>query len=306
MTKQPFGNTGFDVSPLGFGSAPIGYLNAEQDRASAILNLMLDAGVNLIDTAASYPGSESLIGKAIGHRRGEFVLVSKCGGKLADLPEKMWSPALIEQTVDRSLRSLGTDHLDVMLLHSCDLKTLQDGGVVEPLVRAREAGKIRFVGYSGDNDAAVYAAGLDDVAVIETSINLVDQANVDKVLPVARSRNLGVLAKRPIANAAWKDLSQQQGLYKTYAKTYTDRLARMKLTPADLGFAGPADWPEIALRFTLSQPGVSCAIIGTQNPDNARGNIALAEKGPLPADVVRKIREAFHAADPGGTWAGQT
>ena len=306
MTKHPFGNTGFDVSPLGFGSAPIGYLNAEQERASAILNLMLDAGVNLIDTAASYPGSEQLIAKAIGHRRGEFVLVSKCGGKLPDVDEKMWTPALIEKTVERSLRNLGTDHLDVMLLHSCDLKTLKDGGVVEALVKAREAGKVRFVGYSGDNDAAVHAAGLDDVAVIETSVNIVDQANIDKVLPVARARNLGVLAKRPIANAAWKDLSEQQGLYKTYAKTYTDRLAKMDVDPKDLGFAGPDDWPEIALRFTLSQPGVSCAIIGTQNADNARGNIALAEKGPLPAGVVQQIRDAFHAADGSGTWAGQT
>ena len=306
MTKHPFGTTGFDVSPLGFGSAPIGYLSAEQERASAILNLMLDRGVNLIDTAASYPGSEHLIGKAVGHRRAEFVLVSKCGGKLSDVDEPMWSPALIAKTVDRSLQQLGTDHLDVMLLHSCDLKKLQDGAVVEPLVKARDAGKIRFVGYSGDNDAAVYAAGMDDVAVIETSVNLVDQINIDKVLPVARARNLGVLAKRPIANAAWKDLSEQQGLYKTYAKTYTDRLAKMDLDPKDLGFAGPDDWAEIALRFTLSQPGVSCAIIGTQNPDNAGANIALAEKGPLPAEVVRQIRDAFHAADGSGTWTGQT
>ena len=306
MTNRPFGTTGIDVSPLGFGSAPIGYLNAEQDRASALLNAMLDAGVNLIDTAASYPGSEALIAKAIGHRRGEFTLVSKCGGKLPDVPEKMWSPALITQTVERSLKNLSTDHLDVMLLHSCDLKTLRDGGVVEPLVRARDAGKIRFVGYSGDNDAAVHAAGLDDVAVIETSVNLVDQANIDKVLPVCRARNLGVLAKRPVANACWKDLGEQQGIYKTYAKAYTDRLAKTGLTPADLGFAGPADWLEIALRFTLAQPGVHCAILGTQNPDNARSNLAVAERGPLPVEAVQKIRNAFHAADVDGTWAGLT
>ncbi len=306
MTNHPLGSTGYAVSPLGFGSAPIGYLNAEQERASALLNLMLDAGVNLIDTGASYPGSEQLIARAIGHRRAEFTLVSKCGGKLPDIDEKMWSPALIEKTVDRSLKNLATDHLDVMLLHSCDLKTLQDGGVVEPLVKARDAGKVRFLGYSGDNDAAVYAAGLDDVAVIETSVNITDQSNIDKVLPVCRARNLGVLAKRPVANACWKDAGLQQGIYKTYAKAYTDRLAKMKLTPADLGFAGPADWLEIALRFTLAQPGIHCALIGTQNPDNAKSNLALAEKGPLPAEAVAKIRAAFHAADVDGTWAGLT
>ena len=305
MDKHPFGGTGFDVSVLGFGSAPIGYLNAEQDAASAILNLMLDSGVNLIDTAASYPGSEQLIQKAIGHRRGEFVLVSKCGGKLPDIAEPAWSPTLISQTVDRSLQNLGTDHLDVMLLHSCDLNKLKSGGVIEPLIKARDAGKIRFVGYSGDNDAAVHAAGLDDVAVIETSINIVDQVNIDKVLPVCIEKNKAVLAKRPIANAAWKDLAEQQGLYKSYAKTYTERLTKMNLKPADLGFA-ETDWPEIALRFTLSQPGVSCAIIGTQNAENAKRNIELASKGPLKEETVAAIRKAFHAVDGDGTWAGQT
>ncbi len=305
MTKHPFGKTGFDVSVLGFGSAPIGYLNAEQEKATSILNLMLDAGVNLIDTAASYPGSEKLIGQAIGHRRGEFVLVSKCGGKLPDIEDKMWTPALITKTVDRSLANLGVESLDVMLLHSCDLKTLKDGNVIEPLVKARDAGKIKFIGYSGDNDAAAYAAGLDDISVIETSINITDQANIEKVLPICRARNVGVLAKRPIANAAWKDLSEQQGLYKTYAKTYTDRLAQMKVKPSDLDF-NDADWPEIALRFTLSQPGVHCAIIGTQNAENAKLNITLAEKGPLPVNVVETIRAAFTTADPEGRWAGQT
>lgn len=305
MTKQPFGRTGYSVSVLGFGSAPIGYLSADQQRAGNILNLMLDAGVNLIDTAASYPGSEEMIAKTIGHRRREYVLVSKCGGKLSDIDEPVWSPALITKTIDRSLRRLNTDHLDVMLLHSCDLHTLKSGGVVEALVKAREAGKIRFAGYSGDNETAAYAAGLADIAVIETSISMTDQINIDKVLPICRQNNVGVLAKRPIANAAWKDLSQQQGLYKTYAKVYTDRLAAMNLKPADLGFTDQ-DWPEIALRFTLSQPGVHCAIIGTQNPDNARANITAADKGPLPPQVVAKICDAFQKADPQGTWTGQT
>jgi aryl-alcohol dehydrogenase-like predicted oxidoreductase len=307
MTKHPFGKTGYTVSALGFGSAPIGYLGADQQRVGQILNLMLDAGVNLIDTAASYPGSEELIAKTIGHRRGEFVLVSKCGGKLPDLPDPAWSPELIAKTVDRSLKNLNTDHLDVMLLHSCHLERLQSGGVVEPLVKAREAGKIRFVGYSGDNEAAAYAAGLADIAVIETSISIADQVNIDKVLPICRQNNLGVLAKRPIANAAWKDIELQQGLYRTYAQEYTNRLKEMRIEPRDVGFADNSTaWPEVALRFTLSQLGVHCAIIGTTDPDNARSNIAMAEKGVLPADAVQKFRDAFKRADPNGTWTGQT
>jgi aryl-alcohol dehydrogenase-like predicted oxidoreductase len=307
MRKTTFGRTGLQVSPLGFGAAPIGFLKTEQEQVARILNTLLDAGVNLIDTAAMYQGSEALIGNAVGHRRAEYVLVSKCGTKVPDIDAPPWSADLVTRTVDRALRNLKTDHLDVMLLHSCDQPTLEIGEALGALVKARDAGKIRHAGYSGDNEAVAYAASLPEVAVIETSINIADQHNIDVALPVARKNNIGVLIKRPIANAGWKDISQQQGLYQTYAKIYTDRLRQMNLNPAKLGFDGPPEsiWPELALRFTLSQPGVHTAIIGTTNPENARRNIASAEKGPLPADVIGQIRAAFRASNPDGSWTGQ-
>jgi aryl-alcohol dehydrogenase-like predicted oxidoreductase len=275
---------------------------------ASILNLLLDSGVNLIDTAASYQGSEELIAQAIGHRRAQYTLVSKCGQKVPGVEGEDWSASLIAQTVDRALRRLKTDALDVMLLHSCDLKTLQKGEALGALVKAREAGKIRFAGYSGDNQAAAYAAGLADVAVIETSVNITDQANIDLVLPVTRKNNVGVLAKRPIANAAWKPTSEQPGFYGDYAKPYHDRFNQMKLNAKELGGGGDESWAQIALRFTLSQPGLHTAIIGTTNPDNARANIAAASKGPLPADAVAKIRDAFARAQQaaGEKWTGQT
>src|SRR4051794_39010547 len=308
MKKVTFGKTGLQVSPLGFGAAPIGYLDTDRQRVAKILNLLLDSGVNLIDTAANYPGAEQVIAATVGGRHSEFVLVSKCGTKLPDLDEPAWSAANVTRTVDRSLRLLKTDRLDVMLLHSCDLATLKKGEALGALVKARDAGKVRFVGYSGDNDAAEYAASLPDVAVVQTSVSVADQANIDRVLPAARKNNIGVMAKRPIANAAWKDVGEQPGMFKSYAATYTDRLAKMRLDPASLGFAGDPRqaWPELALRFTLSQPGVHTAIIGTTNPENARANIEAASKGPLPPEVVKKIRAAFKAADPKGAWAGQT
>jgi len=166
MKKVPFGRTGFQVSQLGFGAAPIGYLNTEREKVRRILNLMLDRGVNVIDTAASYEGSEEMIAEAIGHRRKEFALISKCGGSLPDIDAPAWSAELIKKTVDRSLRRLRTDRLDVMLLHSCDLHTLQKGQALGALLEAQKAGKIRWAGYSGDNEAAAWAAGRAEVAVI--------------------------------------------------------------------------------------------------------------------------------------------
>ena len=194
-----------------------------------------------------------------------------------------------------------------MLLHSCDLAVLKKGEALGALVKAREAGKIRFAGYSGDNEAAAYAAALPDVAVIETSVSIADQRNLKTVVSVARKNDLGVIAKRPIANAAWKDTAAQPGFYGSYASEYNKRLKAMKLTPADVGMTGPAAsaWPELALRFTLGQPGVHTAIIGTTNPENAMTNIAYAEKGPLPAEAAKKIADLFLQADPNGKWTGE-
>jgi aryl-alcohol dehydrogenase-like predicted oxidoreductase len=305
MKKVAFGRTGFDVSPLGFGAAPIGYLKTEQDRVGQILNALLDEGVNLIDTAASYPGAEEVIARTVGHRRDEFVLVSKCGGPVPHAKGKAWSAQLVRDTVDASLRRLNTDRIDVMLLHSCDLGTLRDGEALGELVRARDAGKVRFAGYSGDNEAAAWAAQHQDIAVVETSVSFVDQANVDAVLPHARTNRVGVLAKRPIGNSVWRGLENFSGIYPAYVRPYRERFEKLGLSPQALGFAGEQDWAELALRFTLSQPGVHVAIIGTTNPDNARSNIQAADKGPLPAETVTKIRDAFNRVA-GGAWPGLT
>jgi len=310
MEKRTLGKTGFEVSVLGFGGAPVGFLETEQQQVEKILHLLLDEGANLIDTAAMYEGSEEAIGRAVAERRDEYILVSKCGQAFPDLQGEPWSARLIEQTVDRALRRLRTDRLDVMLLHSCDRETLEKGEALGALVQAREAGKIRFAGYSGDNEAAAYAAQLADVAVIETSVNICDQVNIDAVLPQTREHNIGVLAKRPIANAAWKSLEEQPGFYADYAKTYAERFRAMRIAPVDLGIEGDPQelWPEIALRFTLSHRDVHTAIVGTTNPDHVQKNLMYARKGPLPADVVEKLRAAFKQAESkaGEKWAGQT
>ncbi|MEM7229100.1 MAG: aldo/keto reductase [Planctomycetota bacterium] len=307
MQYRRFGRTGHDVSVIGFGGAEIGVLETEQQRVSDLLNEMLDVGVNVIDTAAMYRGSEDLIGRAIGHRRDEYVLISKCGHAADGIDAEPWTPTLVTATVDRALRRLRTDALDVMLLHSCDLETLQRGDALGALIAARDAGKVRHVGYSGDNDAGAWAAAHPDIAVIETSINICDQVNIDQVLPACVEHDVGVLVKRPIANAAFRKLEDIPERYHNYASVYIDRLRAMALTPESCGFSDD-QWAELALRFTLSQPGTHSAVIGTTNPVNVRANIEAANKGPLSDDIIATIREAFERgqATADDAWTGQT
>ncbi len=309
MDRTVLGKTELSVSRLGFGAAPIGFLATPQDQVDGLVGMLLDEGVNLFDTAAMYIDAEQKLGAALGSKRDAAVLVSKCGTKDKELPGDEWSAELILASIDRSLERLKTDHLDVALLHSCDLQTLQHGEAVEALIKARDAGKTMYIGYSGDNEAAAAAAAMDWVDVIEASVNICDQHNIEAVLPACADHHVGVIAKRPIANAAWNPLNKQRGLYKEYARVYHERLEAMAITPHELGYHGhiEVEWPEIALKFTLAIAGVDCAIVGTTSTVNAQANIDAVRKNPLREQAVGKLRQAFKDAEraSGEDWLGQ-
>lgn len=304
MQTREFGTTELEVTPLGYGTAEIGIRDISPDQADRILNTVLDSGINVIDTAACYGDglSEERIGRCIAQRRDEYVLVSKCGHPAgADLPE--WSPELITRSIDRSLERMRTDHLDVMLLHSCPSDTLQRDELRQALYQARDQGKVRCVGYSGDNEAAELATGVDGFCVLETSLSFADQQSLDRVLPIARKNGLGVIVKRPMANGCWRDPSSFDDFYRSYVEPYMQRFQAMDFQPVDVDFGG--DWPELALRFSVYQPGVSTAIVGTTNLEHLKSNVEIVEQGPLADDVVAALRQKWHQHDD-GSWRGQT
>ena len=156
MELRTLGKTGLKVSALGLGTSEIGYERVTQRQINELINAALDAGLNLIDTAACYGDAEEMIGRAVSHRRADYFILTKCGHAAGiRLPD--WNPELIGKSVDRSLKRLRTDHLDVVQFHSCPAEILQRGEIVEALKRAREQGKTRFIGYSGDGDGARWA-----------------------------------------------------------------------------------------------------------------------------------------------------
>lgn len=303
MITKPFGTLGMGVTPLGLGCAQIGYLGMSQADCDKFLAGALDLGINLIDTAASYMDSEEKIGRAIGNRRDEFVLVTKCGQHIdADDPPE-WTGALVRRSLERSLRRLATDYVDVILLHSCSRDKLRAGELIEAMKKCKRDGLTRAIGYSGDNEAALEAAGMDAIDCIEISLSICDQGPIDEMLPKCEAAGKAVIAKRSMANAAWRDASQQSPFYESYVQPYVQRLRKMEFTPQSLGFEG--GWAELAIRFTVYQPGVHCAIVGGMNLEHIRGNIDAVERGPLPQNVQDAIRDAWRKhADP--DWIGQT
>jgi aryl-alcohol dehydrogenase-like predicted oxidoreductase len=298
MEKRRLGGTGMDVTLLGFGGAEIGFEKAEQATVDRLLNSALDAGLNVIDTAAGYPASEAKIGNAVSSRRNDFFLFTKCGNSLSN-DEQYWNAGALTASIDSSLADLRTDHVDLVQLHSCSKEILRKGEAIQALQRAREAGKTRFIGYSGDNANALLAIESGAFDTLQTSVNIADQSSIEDTLPKARAKGMGVIAKRPIANAAWKTGAKPVN---AYHHTYWERLQELKydFLDGDLETA-----ISIALRFTLAQAGVATAIVGTKNPERWKANAKLVEADPLDAAMVARIRARWKEVG-GADWVGQT
>lgn len=292
MQKQMLGNTGLEVSRLGAGLSEIGsqLTLAEEGQAGQVLNAALDAGINFLDTSACYGISEELIGRTIAHRRHEYILATKCGHVTGGYVGQEWTAQTIADSIDRSLRRMKTDTLDLVQLHSCGVAILEKGEVIEALQAARDAGKTRFIGYSGDNEAARWAVDSGLFDTLQTSFNLVEQNARHKLFAQAKAQGMGIIVKRPIANGAWGAAKSPSG----YADEYFRR-AQLMLAEGPLPGA-PENRILLALGFTLSHPEVDTAIVGTQNPAHMRSNIAMLENDlPIAHSVIEELYRRFAA-----------
>jgi aryl-alcohol dehydrogenase-like predicted oxidoreductase len=297
METRRFGKTDMNVSVLGFGGAEIGFEKASVDAVARLIGDALNAGLNVIDTAECYLQSEALIGQAVGARRNDFHLFTKCGHPEGPYKED-WQPESLLKSIRRSLERLRTDRVDLVQLHSCSEDELRKGDVVAALERARELGYTRYIGYSGDGAAARYAIGCGAFDALQTSLNIADQQAIDMNLPLARERGMGVIIKRPIANAAWRHIQKPEN---TYVQPYWERLQKLDY---DFLQGDPQRAVATALQFTLSVPGVHTAIVGTAKPGRWQENAALLDGEAITSQQIEAIRARWRATAE-ATWVGQ-
>ncbi|MBP1134816.1 aryl-alcohol dehydrogenase-like predicted oxidoreductase [Arthrobacter sp. PvP023] len=292
MLQRNFGNSSLTVSALGFGAGHIGYDDVSEREAHGLLDRAVDLGITFIDTARGYGLSEERIGSWLPGRRDAVVLSTKVGYNVDGAED--WSAAAVTGGVDEALRKLGTDVIDVVFLHSCPLTVLQRGEAAEALLKCVDAGKVRVPGYSGENDALAWSGNAGSFGALQSSVNLADQRSRTGVLPAAARQGLGVVAKRPLANAPWRHDERPVGVY---GETYWERLRLMDVEPES------DDWQGTALRFSAFSPGVSTAIVGTSKVRNLDAAAAAVGRGPLPEGESRRWEDAFapHAQD----WAGE-
>ncbi len=291
MKMRPFGKSGFDVSIIGFGAGHTGENNFTEKEISTLLNSIVDLGINLFDTARAYGQSEERIGNYLSHRRKEIIISTKVGYGISGVAD--WTYDSVVKGIDEALIKLRTDYIDIVHLHSCSLEILQKRGVIEALEKALIDGKIRVAAYSGENEALEFAVSTEKFGSLQFSVNLFDQRSIDKILPLTKKKNIGVIAKRPIANVPWRFTEQP---HDDYCEEYWKRMKKMKL---HLDIA----WLDAAIRFSAFTEGVSSIIIGTSSIEHLKNNVQLLEEGELPHEVYSHVRKSFKDND--NNWIGQ-
>ena len=306
ITRRALGRTGADVTILGYGAMELRGLprgpRIDDDEAGRLLNAVLDGGINLIDTSPDYGASEELIGKHVGHRRDEYFLASKCGCPLelpTDAPAPYphdYSPANVRAGVEQSLRRLRTDHIDLVQVHmSPSVAELTANRTVETLHDLREEGKVRHIGMSGilPNLPGHIAMNVFDVFQIPYSAL---QREHEDLITQAVAAGAGTLIRGGAARGAAADDKNWRIGPIGLAAQESQRRWQTSGVEALLAQAGMSRM-EFVLRFTLSHPGLSSTIVGTANLAHLDGNIAVAERGPLPEDLYEEARKRLRPVD---------
>ena len=299
MTRA-LGRTGADVTILGYGAMELRGLprgpEITDEDAGRLLNQVLDGGINLIDTSPDYGRSEELIGTYLSHRRDEYFLASKCGC-LIEIPTDAsppyphdYSPKNVRADVEQSLRRLRTDHLDLVQVHmSPSQATLEENQTVETLKELQAEGKLRFLGMSGILPNLPDHLAMDVFDAFQIPYSAV-QRDHEQLITDAAAKGAGTLIRGGAARGAASEeknwtvgpLTQQPGVGQRNWETSGI---------ADLISEAGIDRQEFILRFTLSHPGLSTTIVGTANPAHLAGNLAVAEKGPLPQDLYEEAKK---------------
>ncbi|MBN2450620.1 MAG: aldo/keto reductase [Lentisphaeria bacterium] len=269
LPTRVLGRTGARVSVLGLGTAPVGEGPVGLEEATRIFGEAMDRGVTYIDTARIYGNAEEALGQLVPSRRDSLFLVTKVWTDSAEAAEK---------SLHQSLRTLKVDHVDLVHIHHVggkDIdKVLAPDGVLEYLLKQKQAGKLRFIGISGHARPPrfVRMVETDQIDVVMCVMNYADRntyAFESAVLPACRARNVGVAAMKVYAGI--------RGGFKNHRN-------------GSVGCATPAERLPRAMAYALDLEGVTTAVIGPYTLEQAIQNVDFARAyRPLTAEQREEL-----------------
>jgi aryl-alcohol dehydrogenase-like predicted oxidoreductase len=292
MDYIQLGATDLRVSRLAVGTAALGLDRygitapgeGSVDRAEGIANIhrAVEGGVNFFDTAPAYGRSEELLGEALADHKDCLVATKAPIPQDLDEISQAELTLRVNQTLDESLRRLRREVLDVVQIHNATLHVLQQGDMVACLERAREAGKLRYIGASVyGEDAALAAIRTGKIQILQIALSVLDQRMRDKVIPEARSAGLGVLTRSALLKGALTKRAQWLPPGLLALSLASERAVRELDTCWE-------SLPSMALRFCLSVEGVHCVLSGIRNSAEVDDCVAACVAGPIAPVLLTK------------------
>jgi aryl-alcohol dehydrogenase-like predicted oxidoreductase len=309
MDTKILGRTGLTVSVAGLGCGGHSRLGQTYgnsvEQSVAVVRAAIDMGINFIDTAAAY-GTEKIVGEAVRGLRDKVVISTKTAIQPWGEPKAApFTGAQVLEQLEKNLARLGTDYIDVYNLHGIVERQLGhvSAEIVPALIRAREQGKIRFLGitehFMADTShrmlSAAIPTGVWDVVMV--GFNLLNPSARRNVLRLTQAHNVGVQDMFAVRRA----LSNPEGLKEALeAIEKAGQLDRSRIDAGDpLGFLkdGTEGIVDAAYRFCRHEPGIDVVLTGTGKVEHLKENVASINRGPLPAKMLAKLEELFGQVD---------
>ncbi|MFN8392454.1 MAG: aldo/keto reductase [Bdellovibrionota bacterium] len=326
MELRPLGTSGISVSPVIFGAWAIGgwmWGGSDEKDAVEAIHASLDAGVNTIDTAAVYGmgHSERLVAKALRGRRNDVIIATKCGrswdvtegsmpvestdptGKKVTLRSNS-RPENIFRECEASLQRLETDVIDLYQIHWPDL-TFPIEDAIGALVKLKEQGKIRAIGVSNyDLEQMRRASSVAEIASLQPPYSVLQRQIEETTLPFCREQNIGVICYSPLergllTGAVGVDRHFAPGDHRATHRLFSAENRRRVLAALEsikpIADRHRASFSQLIVAWTIAQPGITAALVGARNADQASHNAAAARLSLDPTEI-QAIRAAFDSA----------
>ena len=308
MNQRILGRTGLKVSELALGGLFVSSHGSGYEQAESAIRRALQLGVNYIDTAPGYANSEEVLGKAFAALQSDslltemetpIILSSKLGGR--PTPFEPQNADQLRVSVDESLRLLGREQIDILMIHEPDRPGQYDwwtdhdnfnGPVLEVIDELKQAGKIKYSGLGGTTVyemTRLIESGKFDVVLTAFNYSLLWREAERTFLPAAKAQNMGIVVGSPLQQGALArrfDEEVNNGAHWLSAPRRAQYKALYKLCDEI-----EMPLPELAIRFIISNPDISTVLMGARSPEEVESNVESVGKGALASEILERVNE---------------